>query len=226
MLDKKFLLLGNRLCIDFANTIYSEQGHDDALVEWRDFVAFIAAAGLATETTLGLISGPDHAVQDLADDLTRDGEAGLFDPTWLLTEAKQLRAQIRDGLAALSAGQHAPASVVASLNGLLASALLREKLNPAPDGGWVLSTESLAASFERALALIARSAADVFAEGPTAPVRKCGNPRCPLYFYDVSRAGRRRWCSMDSCGNRAKVAAFTRRAQNTHTQASLPKETP
>nr|WP_127509349.1 CGNR zinc finger domain-containing protein [Actinoplanes solisilvae] len=35
-------------------------------------------------------------------------------------------------------------------------------------------------------------------------IRKCANPECPLRFYDVSKAGGRRWCSMATCGNRAK----------------------
>ncbi|BEL04011.1 CGNR zinc finger domain-containing protein [Actinoplanes sichuanensis] len=35
-------------------------------------------------------------------------------------------------------------------------------------------------------------------------LRKCANPVCSLRFYDVSKAGARRWCSMAACGNRAK----------------------
>jgi predicted RNA-binding Zn ribbon-like protein len=35
-------------------------------------------------------------------------------------------------------------------------------------------------------------------------IRKCANPVCTLRFYDVSKAGARRWCSMATCGNRAK----------------------
>ncbi|HEY4269876.1 MAG TPA: CGNR zinc finger domain-containing protein [Galbitalea sp.] len=36
-------------------------------------------------------------------------------------------------------------------------------------------------------------------------IRKCANPECPLRFYDLSKAGARRWCSMTSCGNRSKA---------------------
>ncbi|MEL6323421.1 MAG: CGNR zinc finger domain-containing protein, partial [Pseudomonadota bacterium] len=32
-------------------------------------------------------------------------------------------------------------------------------------------------------------------------------PTCTLYFHDVSKNHKRRWCSMDICGNRAKAAA-------------------
>jgi predicted RNA-binding Zn ribbon-like protein len=45
-------------------------------------------------------------------------------------------------------------------------------------------------------------------------IRRCEHPACVLYFYDTS--GRRRWCSMAGCGNRAKAQrhhARTRRPQ-------------
>ncbi|MGY1453766.1 CGNR zinc finger domain-containing protein [Streptomyces sp. SS8] len=42
----------------------------------------------------------------------------------------------------------------------------------------------------------------------TAPdrIRACANDECVLHFYDVSRNGTRRWCSMAGCGNRAKAS--------------------
>jgi predicted RNA-binding Zn ribbon-like protein len=36
-------------------------------------------------------------------------------------------------------------------------------------------------------------------------IRACSNPECILHFYDVSKNGTRRWCSMAGCGNRAKA---------------------
>ncbi|WP_446664793.1 CGNR zinc finger domain-containing protein [Flexivirga sp. B27] len=39
-------------------------------------------------------------------------------------------------------------------------------------------------------------------------LRNCSGPDCPMIFLDLSRAGRRTWCSMARCGNRAKVRAF------------------
>ncbi|XES01156.1 CGNR zinc finger domain-containing protein [Streptomyces sp. S1D4-11] len=38
-----------------------------------------------------------------------------------------------------------------------------------------------------------------------ARVKECENPECSLLFLDDSQARRRRWCSMDRCGNLAKV---------------------
>jgi predicted RNA-binding Zn ribbon-like protein len=74
-------------------------------------------------------------------------------------------------------------------------------------------------SLDWLLAAIARSAAEIVVEGIKAPIRLCANPRCGLFFYDASRTHRRRWCSMASCGNRSKVAAFARKhAGSRHAQ--------
>jgi predicted RNA-binding Zn ribbon-like protein len=40
-------------------------------------------------------------------------------------------------------------------------------------------------------------------------IRACAAERCPLFFFDVSLNGRRRWCSMSTCGNRNKAARFS-----------------
>ncbi|MFJ6944812.1 CGNR zinc finger domain-containing protein [Streptomyces wuyuanensis] len=42
----------------------------------------------------------------------------------------------------------------------------------------------------------------------TAPdrIRTCAHDACVLHFFDTSRNGTRRWCSMATCGNRAKAS--------------------
>ncbi|GAB7182182.1 CGNR zinc finger domain-containing protein [Kitasatospora sp. Ki12] len=50
--------------------------------------------------------------------------------------------------------------------------------------------------------------------GPHADrVRECGADNCQLIFVDTSRPGRRRWCSMERCGNRHKVRALRARRE-------------
>lgn len=53
---------------------------------------------------------------------------------------------------------------------------------------------------------LAHSAATLFLTGNRKRVRKCAN--CVLHFHDTSKKGIRRWCSMQLCGNRFKVAAY------------------
>jgi predicted RNA-binding Zn ribbon-like protein len=46
-------------------------------------------------------------------------------------------------------------------------------------------------------------------------LRPCANPACVLHFYDVSKNGTRRWCSMAGCGNRAKASRHYARQSGT-----------
>ncbi|MCW2480611.1 CGNR zinc finger domain-containing protein [Candidatus Symbiopectobacterium sp. NZEC135] len=45
-------------------------------------------------------------------------------------------------------------------------------------------------------------------------VRQCEAHDCILLFHDLSKSHRRRWCSMATCGNRMKVAAFRNRTKS------------
>ncbi|MFC4019085.1 CGNR zinc finger domain-containing protein [Micromonospora sp. GCM10011542] len=51
---------------------------------------------------------------------------------------------------------------------------------------------------------------DLLRQRPTR-IRRCDHPTCVLHFYDTSRNGTRRWCSMDGCGSRAKAARHYQR---------------
>lgn len=59
------------------------------------------------------------------------------------------------------------------------------------------------ATVEQAMSSLGRDALDVLAAGVR--VAQCSADDCPLIFVDDSRSGSRRWCSMQRCGNRAKV---------------------
>jgi predicted RNA-binding Zn ribbon-like protein len=67
----------------------------------------------------------------------------------------------------------------------------------------------------QALATIARDAVTVFSDQGHSRVRECAAEDCSHVFYDESRSNNRRWCSMESCGNRAKVRAHRERAAGT-----------
>jgi predicted RNA-binding Zn ribbon-like protein len=49
-------------------------------------------------------------------------------------------------------------------------------------------------------------------------LRQCESESCAVLFLDESRAGDRRWCSMASCGNRAKVRSYRQRSRGSHNQ--------
>ncbi|MBQ1094034.1 CGNR zinc finger domain-containing protein [Streptomyces sp. B93] len=50
----------------------------------------------------------------------------------------------------------------------------------------------------------------------TAPdrIRHCAHEACVLHFFDTSRNGTRRWCSMAACGNRAKASRHYSRSKD------------
>ena len=61
------------------------------------------------------------------------------------------------------------------------------------------------------LGTIARDAIDVLTKTDPSRIKLCADPTCRGLFVDESRPGKRRWCSMNFCGNRAKSRTFARR---------------
>ncbi|MPY45850.1 zf-CGNR multi-domain protein [Streptomyces phyllanthi] len=91
--------------------------------------------------------------------------------------------------------------------GLINEAAARPPLVPAiGDGGrrvWAGVADG-----SRLLSTVARDAVELLT-GPYAErLRMCAGERCYLVYVDTSRPGRRRWCSMEHCGNRHKVRAL------------------
>jgi predicted RNA-binding Zn ribbon-like protein len=62
------------------------------------------------------------------------------------------------------------------------------------------------------LSALARDAVAILGGTDENRVRSCDDPTCRMVFHDESRTGNRRWCSMERCGNRAKVRAHRERA--------------
>jgi predicted RNA-binding Zn ribbon-like protein len=61
---------------------------------------------------------------------------------------------------------------------------------------------------------IATATADLLAQSNSSRLRKCES--CVVHFFDISKKGSRRWCSMNICGNKLKVAAYQKRKRGKH----------
>ena len=61
------------------------------------------------------------------------------------------------------------------------------------------------------LALLAADCLELYAGPDRQVLSRCDAPRCTRLYLDRSRGGRRRWCDMKGCGDRAKAAAYRRR---------------
>ena len=62
--------------------------------------------------------------------------------------------------------------------------------------------------------------ADLLTENEPSRIRKCES--CVLHFFDTSKKGSRRWCSMNICGNKLKVAAYQRRRRRAGASREQP----
>jgi predicted RNA-binding Zn ribbon-like protein len=60
--------------------------------------------------------------------------------------------------------------------------------------------------------LILDGAADLLSEPEIRRLRQCEG--CVVHFFDTSKKGSRRWCSMNICGNKVKVASYQRRRRD------------
>jgi predicted RNA-binding Zn ribbon-like protein len=63
--------------------------------------------------------------------------------------------------------------------------------------------------------------ADLLAETESSRIRKCES--CVVHFFDTSKKGSRRWCSMNICGNKLKVAAYQQRKRASDTSIGTAK---
>jgi predicted RNA-binding Zn ribbon-like protein len=118
-------------------------------------------------------------------------------------------AALRDARAAIAAVV-ADRKDAAALNAVLDHARLRERLAP---GGPERVLEADAERW-RVPWLAAQNLLELLRVGPDR-IRRCAGHGCVLHFYDASRGGRRQWCSMAGCGNRAKARRHYERTRRT-----------
>lgn len=125
-----------------------------------------------------------------------------------LRDARGLRASLARMTVAASHGHPLAVEDVDIVN-LVAS--MPDIPPPALVGGSRRAGRS-SATCGQALASMAREAIELFAPDQHNRLRECAADDCALMFYDESRSNNRRWCSMQRCGNRAKVRAHRSRA--------------
>jgi predicted RNA-binding Zn ribbon-like protein len=99
------------------------------------------------------------------------------------------------------------------LNREIAIARCHEKLTTASDG-FVWHWTSVTSELDRMLWPVARSAAELLATGDLTRLHACGGEDCGWLFEDSSRNRSRRWCTMQDCGNLAKVRRFRTRLRD------------
>jgi predicted RNA-binding Zn ribbon-like protein len=189
-----FLFVGNHLALDFLNTRPVQNGEPmELLFDFGALLRWFQAAGL--------LSSRETAVLQ-----RQSGESATARRT--LEAIREFREELRSEMLRWEDGADIHRTTVADLNRLMAAHPMLSRLQAvgnAPSMNLWFEPRQLNDLF----APLAHSAATLFAEADRDRVRKCG--QCILHFYDTSKKGTRRWCSMRLCGNRRKVAAYAAR---------------
>jgi len=145
--------------------------------------------------------GVDPAI---AEDFAAKWRARPVEAADAFAEAIALREMLFRLFGAVATREPADPADLDALNTALGSAAARSCMT-CRDGSFVWSVDGLRPSAAALLSPVLWSAADLLAGARRDRVRQCDNPQCRWVFLDDSKSGNRRWCSMASCGNRAKA---------------------
>ncbi|HEX4936350.1 MAG TPA: CGNR zinc finger domain-containing protein [Gemmatimonadaceae bacterium] len=196
-----FVLVGERLWLDFVNTDDVRRGSRIDLL--RDFDALVrfleAVVILDAERATGMRR---RAQQQPA------GAAAA------LVDARRVRAALR---ALAERGAHSErvrGDALAEINRVLGRSAGTRRVESRADGSFARAFVPVGDAFAGLIIPVVESAADALIAGELPRVRRCGDPRCSRVFFDNTRNGRRRWCDMATCGNRAKAARFRERERH------------
>jgi predicted RNA-binding Zn ribbon-like protein len=188
--------VGERLWLDFINSdqaVRDSATHPDALDGFESYVSWLRAARVLDD--------------ERATAMLRRAQQQPTAASAALHEARRLRNVLR-ALAEHSGipGGRAEESAISEINRILGRSAGSRRVESRSDGGFVRSFVTVGDVFAGLLVPVIESAADALVQEELPRVHRCANPRCSRVFFDASRNGKRRWCDMSSCGNRAKAA--------------------
>ncbi|NEA50975.1 CGNR zinc finger domain-containing protein [Streptomyces sp. SID10815] len=119
--------------------------------------------------------------------------------------ARELRESIHAAATAAALRAPLPASAVHIINDRSTRGRAAAVLTPEGARRWLLGPTS---SVEDALGVIAADAISVLAGERDGRLALCSSPTCQAAFFDTSQSRTRKWCDMNTCGNRQKKARF------------------
>ena len=181
--------MGNQLSLDFLNTRPVIDGKPvELLPDPASLQRWLVSAGLLTKQQAGraALSTSDPALQKLRD----------FREMW------------RRVVLQLEAGRRPAPSFISELNRLLLQSPFVDHIVRSSSGLKRVRRFDLRCA-EDAFGPLLDDIVALLTTADRSRIRKCAN--CVLHFYDTSKKGTRRWCSMQMCGNRLKVAAYAAR---------------
>ena len=181
-----FQFIAGNLALDFANTVHSAGAEDpqDDLTTPADLQRWVDAAGLLKGSSWRCSAAE-------------------------LANLKSLRQAVYRGFSGQLVSGAATNTGLALLNIHVRAAFSEAQIGFEQNGYQLISSSKR--PIERLRFEIVRAAMDLLLSGDYKRVRQCAGESCTWLFLDSSRNGRRRWCEMQACGNRAKVRRFRQR---------------
>jgi predicted RNA-binding Zn ribbon-like protein len=183
-------LIGGHVVLDLVNTV---NARDQDPADWLDgYAKLLDWAGLSGAFDLGVLR-----------QLRRRAERDPAAASSALRSIKELREAVHGILDAVGQGGTPSDDAVRRLEWSWKAAVAGGRIGMTAgrlDVGLDIETSGLA-YLEHDLAI---RAVELLESLPQERTRVCAGPRCGWLFIDRSKAGRRRWCDMATCGNAAK----------------------
>jgi predicted RNA-binding Zn ribbon-like protein len=186
-----YAFVAERLWLDFVNTDSGGRG-TDALNDFGRFVGWLEAAEVLDAERAG--SMQRRALQQPAGALA------------VLGDARRVRAVLRALAERGAEAADARFDALGEINRVLGRSAGTRRVELRDDGSFARAFVAVGDAFAGLLIPIVENAADALILAELERVRRCADPRCGRVFQDETKNGRRRWCDMATCGNRAKAA--------------------
>ena len=192
-----FLFVANRPILDFLNTKpILAAGPTELLPDFHALEKWLIASGMVTSSrTKALLRSWRHSA----------AAAAFFN------ELIAFRERLREAVLRIESGSIPSDDFLKEVNARLLRYPLHTSLRKR-DGKVIREISFEPRRPADFWAPIMDATSDFFSEADSSRIRKCES--CVLHFFDTSKKGSRRWCSMNICGNKLKVAAYQRRKRN------------
>lgn len=189
-------LLGGHPILDFVNTLDWRDRDAEAGGPVETLVSYEAL--LAWAQRLALLEAGEARL------LAKEAQANPAAANAVLQDALALREALHRLIIAAEARQRPASADLDRLNHWLAAVPTTLRLATNTDG-YVWMRSQAASGLHVPLVRLAHMAAELLTSGQVQRVHRCAGPGCGWLFLDTSPNRRRRWCSMEGCGNRAKA---------------------
>ncbi len=189
-------LIAGHACLDFLNTTGggAKSRENERLLSYQDLVEWALLSKVITNSQR-------TSLRRLAKTSPKDAQASL-------DRAQVFREALHHVFVAQARGEKMQAGPLQAVRVEVTRCLLHSELKQETHG-FSRSIDLQAAGLDTILLRVGLLANDLLLSDDLRLVKNCD--RCSWLYLDRSKGGRRRWCSMRACGNRAKVQRFAKR---------------